>query len=145
MAGSEKSRQLRDVREIKKMCAICTSTIVFTSATARSPWTGASNPLTWRWTLFRGRYILRAVTDATPADGESFLSQKTGDRVGLVPFAEVTHDMLVLVHTVLTWPLTCRCLEGIALAINLVGCLPISYFEPHCIYVYGMGELRFSA
>ena len=39
------------------------------------------------------------LTDAALADGESFLSQKTGDRVGLVPFAEVTHDMLAIVHT----------------------------------------------
>ena len=61
-------------------------TIAFTSATAQSPWMGASNPLTWQLT-------------PALADGESFLSQKTGDCVGLVPSAEVTHDMLALVHT----------------------------------------------
>ena len=88
--------------------------------------------------------MLRAVTDAASADVESFLSQKTGDHVGLVPFAEVTHDMLALVHTYMA--LAHHYLEGIALALDLAGsCLPISYFEPHCIYVYGTGELRFSA
>ena len=54
-------------------------------------------------------HVLNAVTDAPPADGESFLLQKMGNRVGLVPFAEVTHDTLALVHTCTVhspWPAT---------------------------------------